>query len=481
MYFDEGIWLAGGKDRICLPPETAGRHGFIAGTSGTGKTYTQKVLAEAFSEMGIPVFLSDMKGDLSGLAMAGQENSDIKKRIEHLQIREFHYMDYPVRFWDIRGERGHPVRATVSEMGPMMLSGLLGLNEIQMGVLNLIFRIADDKGLLLIDVKDLRAMIQHVADHAADFRLSYGGIPTKSIGAILRKLTCLEGRGSTSFFGEPSLDVNDFLKSDENGRGYINILDSVELVYEPALYSAFVLFLLSRIYEALPEYNDCGKPRIIFFIDQVHLLLDEASKIMLKSIGQLMRLISARGAGIYFITDNPGRLPYDILDLLENKIQHALNAVSPAQKRLLRSAADLFPASEDTDIEKAICELDIGEALFSLADTEGRPGNTKRALVLPPQSKAGGIDDKVRKQIIGSSSLNGKYDKCFDRESAYEILAIRERQPYLKAERQVREEGVKRRSARQSPLEKATSAALNAIGREIGRTLVRGILGSLRR
>ncbi len=485
MYFDGRIWLAGGENRICLLPGMATRHGFLAGASETGKTLTQKVLVEAFSDMGVPVFLSDSKGDLSGFAAAGEMDSDIRSRIESLGIKDFCTRGYPVRFWDLCGDRGHPVRATVSEMGSLMLAGLLGLNETQSGVLNIIFRIADDRGLLLIDIKDLRAMLQYVGDHAADFRLTYGSIPIKSVGAIQRSLTFLEGQGSTSFFGEPSLDIADFFKTDESGRGYINILDSCGFVHKPALYSAFMLYLLSRLYETLPEFNDSDKPLFIFFIDEANMLFDGASKFMSGQIGQLMRLISERGAGIYFITDNPGRFPREVLDLLENRIQHAVKVVSSADKRLLQSTADLFDAGDDTDIGTEICRMKPDWAMFSLLDKEGLRGKAKKALVVPPQSKAGAVSDRVRRQVISRSSLSGKYDKCFDRESAYEILTVQERQARAMHEDRESEkdgrDGRRRSGTRQSPLEKATSAALSAIGREIGRTLVRGVLGSLKR
>ncbi|MGI6732191.1 MAG: helicase HerA-like domain-containing protein [Anaerovoracaceae bacterium] len=507
MYLNDKIWIGKGDNPVYLLPSMANRHGLIAGATGTGKTVTLKVLAESFSDMGVPVFLSDVKGDLAGLVAPGQENPKLKERLEGLGISDFTCKSYPVQFWDLFGEKGHPVRTTISEMGALLLSRILELNDTQSGVLEIVFRIADDNGLLLLDLKDLRAMIQYVGENAKEYTLDYGNISSQSIGAILRRLIRLEDQGGNFFFGEPDLDIYDWIKTTPEGRGMINILHSEKLFLSPTLYSTFMLWMLSEIFESLPECGDLKKPKMVFFFDEAHLLFDDAPKILLQKIQQVVRLIRSKGVGIYFITQNPTDLPNDVLSQLGNRIQHALRAYTPAEIKKVEAAADSFRPNPAFDTQTAIAELATGEALISCLDEEGRPGVVERAMVLPPQSQFGTIDDSLRKQIIAASPMAGKYDRQIDRISAYEHLREKaakeqqeqeleaqriEKQKQWEAEEKARNAEIKksqqtgRRSSgtgykRQTPIEKATNAVLSTIGREVGRTLFRGILGSLKK
>ncbi|AEV67328.1 helicase HerA-like domain-containing protein [Acetivibrio clariflavus] len=500
MYCDNKIWIAKGENPVYLLPDKANRHGLIAGATGTGKTVTLKVLAESFSDCGVPVFLADVKGDLAGLAVQGSEDPKIRERVAELGIEGFKYSAYPVRFWDIYGECGIPVRTTVSEMGALMLARLLGLNETQTGVLSIIFRIADDKGLLLIDMKDLRAMVQYVGEHAKEFTLEYGSISTQSVGAILRSLVALEDQGGNLFFGEPDLDVNDWIQTAPDGRGYINILHSVKLIHSPVLYSTFLLWMLSELFETLPEVGDADKPKIVFFFDEAHLLFKDAPKVLLQKIEQVVRLIRSKGVGIYFVTQNPSDLPDEILGQLGNRIQHALRAFTPSDQKYVKAAAQTFRANPKFNVESVISELSIGEALISCLDETGSPSIVERAFVLPPQSHIGTIDEAVRRQIILSCPMREKYAQMIDNESAYEILKDREKKQQL--DTKLNNQGQKeqynsarrvnssssakrvssgRKKTGKSFIEKAANSAANTIGREIGRTLIRGILGSLRK
>lgn len=501
MYCDNKIWIAKGENSVYLLPSKANRHGLIAGATGTGKTITLKVLAESFSDCGVPVFLADIKGDLAGLAVEGSENLKVEERVANLGVEGFKYSAYPVRFWDIFGEGGHPVRTTVSEMGALMLARLLGLNETQTGVLSIIFRIADDRGLLLIDMKDLRAMIQYVGEHAKEFTLEYGTISTQSVGAILRNLISLEDQGAELFFGEPDLDVNDWIQTSPDGRGYINILHSVQLFHSPALYSTFLLWMLSELFETLPEVGDMEKPKMVFFFDEAHLLFKDAPKVLLQKIEQVVRLIRSKGVGVYFVTQNPSDLPNEILGQLGNRIQHALRAFTPSDQKYVKAAAQTFRANPKFDVEKAISELSTGEALISCLDESGSPSIVERAFVLPPQSQMGTIDETVRKQIMLSSTMSGKYDRMIDNQSAYEMLKSKQMQEQADQEintqrqktqqynsaRRVNSSGSakrttsSRKSSSKSLLEKAAGSAATSMGREIGRSLVRGILGSLKK
>jgi len=504
MYYDNKIWIAKGENPVYLLPDKANRHGLIAGATGTGKTVTLKVLAESFSDCGVPVFLADIKGDLAGLAVQGSENPKVEERIKDLGIEGFKYSAYPVRFWDIFGECGHPVRTTVSEMGALMLARLLGLNETQTGVLSIIFRIADDRGLLLIDMKDLRAMVQYVGEHAKEFTLEYGSISTQSVGAILRNLITLEDQGGNLFFGEPDLDVNDWIQTAPDGRGYINILHSVKLFHSPVLYSTFLLWMLSELFETLPEVGDAEKPKMVFFFDEAHLLFKDAPKVLLQKIEQVVRLIRSKGVGVYFVTQNPSDLPDEILGQLGNRIQHALRAFTPSDQKYVKAAAQTFRANPKFNVESVISELSIGEALISCLDENGSPTVVERAFVLPPQSHIGTIDEAVRRQIISSSPMSAKYDRAIDNESAYEMLKAKENQQQANMgqnEQRAQEQynsarrvnsnsrpagsakkissGSKR--TKKSLLEKAADSAVSSMGREIGRSLIRGILGSLKK
>ncbi len=510
MYIDEKILIGKGGVPVYLLPRMANRHGMIAGATGTGKTVTLKVMAESFSSMGVPVFLSDIKGDLASLAVPGTDSPKMQERLGKLGIENFSYQSFPVQFWDLFGENGLPVRTSVSEMGPLMLARILDLNDVQSGVLNIVFRIADDRGLLLLDLKDLKAMVQYVGENAKEFALEYGNISTQTIGAIVRSLLTLEDQGGEYFFGEPELDFFDWMKTAPDGRGVINILDSVKLFQNPVLYSTFLLWMLSELFENLPEAGDLMKPKMVFFFDEAHLLFEDAPKILLQKIEQVVRLIRSKGVGVYFITQNPMDLPKDVLGQLGNRVQHALRAYTPAEIKTVQAAAESFRVNPGFDTATAITELATGEALVSFLDEDGSPCIVERAMILPPQSMFGSLDPGLRLQSIASSGLAGKYATTVDRESAYEILQARvanqqaaleeeqqrlekqkqwEMQEQEKAERQSTLGGIfstkKRTSSggytRQSTVEKATNAVVTTIGREVSRSLIRGILGSLRK
>lgn len=501
MYSDYKVWIAKGDKPVYLLPNMANRHGLIAGATGTGKTVTLKVMAESFSDMGVPVFLTDIKGDLAGLSEPGSDNPKLADRIAGLGLQDFSYKEYPVCFWDVFGKGGHPVRTTVSEMGALLLSRLLGLNDTQAGVLNIVFRIADEKGMLLLDLKDLRAMLMYVGDNAKEFTLQYGNIASQSIGAIQRSLLVLEDQGGAQFFGEPALDIHDWIKTASDGRGYINILHCVELFNSPALYSTFLLWMLSELFEALPETGDVSKPKLVFFFDEAHLLFEDAPKVLIQKIEQVVRLIRSKGVGVYFITQNPMDLPEDVLGQLGNRVQHALRAFTPAEQKNVKAAAETFRQNPAFDTETAIKELGTGEALVSCLEPDGSPGIVERGFILPPQSKFGTIDDLVRLRIINSSPMSGKYDALVDRESAYELLQAKvmqeqavekeeqerlERQKQLEAEEKERLRSERRTNTgrsynRKTLVERAADNVVGTIGRELGRTLIRGILGSLKK
>lgn len=498
MFTHNGLWIAKGENPVYLLPSMANRHGLIAGATGTGKTVTLKVMAESFSDMGVPVFLADIKGDLAGLAAPGSDSPKLRERLNLLGLDSIAYKSYPVRFWDLFGKAGHPVRTTVSEMGALLLSRILGLNETQSGVLNIIFRIADDRGLLLLDLKDLRAMIQYVGDRAKEFTLDYGNISSQSIGAILRSLIALEDQGGDFFFGEPAIDIFDWMQTAQDGRGVINILDSVKLFQTPILYATFMLWLLSELFESLPEKGDMDKLRMVFFFDEAHLLFEDAPKILLQKIEQVVRLIRSKGVGVYFITQNPNDLPQEVLAQLGNRVQHALRAYTPAELKRVKAAAESFRPNPKFDTQTAINELGTGEALVSFLDQEGRPSIVERCFILPPQSQFGTLDDAIRSQIIASSPMRGKYDQEIDRESAYELLQakVKQEQDALmkQKDQQARlkqwEREEKQRSSRStgskgrkqtSIVEKATNSVVSSMGRELGRSLMRGLLGSFKK
>jgi len=490
------IWLGKGEKSINLLLRMANRHGLVAGATGTGKTVTLKVLAESFSDAGVPVFLADVKGDLSSLAVAGTDNPKVQERVINLGVEGFSYKSYPVRFWDLFGEGGHPVRTTVSEMGSLLLSRMLGLNDTQTGILNIVFRIADDKGLLLIDLKDLRSMIQYVADNAKTFTLEYGNITAQSAGAILRSLLGLEDQGGTQFFGEPDLDIRDWMQITPHGQGYINILHSVKLYQKPALYSTFLLWMLSELFETLPEEGDMDKPKMVFFFDEAHLLFSDAPKVLLQKVEQVVRLIRSKGVGVYFVTQSPSDLPVEILGQLGNRVQHALRAFTPADQKAVKTAAQTFRVNPSFNTETVITQLGTGEALISCLDEKGSPNIVERALVLPPQSAFGTIDEGIRRQLIITSPMGSKYERAIDNESAFEVLREmrieeekrqkkeQERLEKEKAREKKEKERMQKRRAparKKSAVSKATGSAMNTIGREVGKSLVRGVLGGLKK
>lgn len=487
MFSNNAIWLAQSENPVYLLPKMANRHGLIAGATGTGKTVTLKVLAEGFSDMGVPVFLADIKGDLASLAAKGTASTNIQERLKMLGIQGFEFKSFPVRFWDIFGENGHPVRATISEMGPLLLSRLLGLNETQTGILNIVFRIADEQGLLLLDLKDLKEMVKYVGENAKSLTLQYGHISPQSVGAIMRSLIALEDQGGNQFFGEPALDINDWIQTTPEGRGYINILHSVRLFNSPLLYSTFLLWMLSELYETLPETGDLEKPKIVFFFDEAHLLFEDIPKVLLQKIEQVVRLIRSKGVGIFFITQNPADIPQDVLGQLGNRIQHALRAYTPSEQKKVKAAAEAFRPNPRFKTEDVISNLATGEALVSCLDADGSPAMVEKAYILPPQSSLGTLDDLTRIGIINKSPMGEKYDNAIDRESAYELLQKKALQDQERI-RKEQEVAMKQKESKRSPgrpktsfVEKAANSVVTAIGRELGRSLVRGLLGSLRR
>ena len=488
----EKLFIARGEKEIYLLSNMANRHGLIAGATGTGKTVTLKVLAESFSNIGVPVFLADIKGDLSGLAEAGSMNPKLEERLKKLGLPKPSFQKYPVFFWDVFAEQGHPVRTTISEMGPLLLARLLNLNDTQTGVLNLVFKIADDNGLLIIDLKDLKAMLQYVGDNASEFTTEYGTISKQSIGAIQRGLLGLEEQGAARFFGEPALNVHELMRADSQGLGYINILAADKLFLSPALYSTFLLWLLAELFEELPEVGDLDKPKIVFVFDEAHLIFKEAPKALLEKVEQVVRLIRSKGVGVYFVTQSPLDIPESVLGQLGNRVQHALRAYTPKDQKAVKSAAETFRANPNLNVETAITELGVGEALVSFLDEEGRPSVVERAYIASPASLFGPISAEKRESIIKKSELYGRYEKTFDRESAYEVLQKKiikkEREKEAKPERKPRAYqedrrydyygyGPRRGRPRDTMLEKMAKQAVNTVGKEI----VRGILGSLLR
>ena len=422
MYTDRKIWLAQSDKNLYLLPAMANRHGLIAGATGTGKTITMKVMAESFSDMGVPVFMADVKGDLSGMCRPGADSENMRSRIERFGMENFQYKAYPTRFWDIFGEKGHPVRVTISEMGPVLLSRLLNLTEVQSGVLNIVFKVADEHGLLLLDLKDLRAMLQYVGDNRAEFTTLYGNVSSASVGAIQRALLAFEGEGGELFFGEPGLDIRDWMRSDIDGRGYINILSSDRLIQSPTVYSTFLLWMLTELFEKLPEVGDLDKPRMIFFFDEAHLLFDGAPKALVQKIVQVVKLIRSKGVGVYFITQSPSDIPNDVLAQLSNRVQHALRAYTPDEQKAVRAAARAFRKNPAFDTEEALMSVGVGEALVSFLDEEGIPSVVERSFILPPQSLMGPAEDRAVQSLIVSDEFDLKYRESVDRESAYEIL-----------------------------------------------------------
>ncbi|CAM5386810.1 helicase HerA-like C-terminal domain-containing protein [Thauera sp. WB-2] len=482
---------------ILLLPRLANRHGLITGATGTGKTVTLQKLAEAFAGIGVPVFMADVKGDLSGIGAAGTAAPKLLQRLEAIGITEYAPRANTAVFWDVFGEQGHPVRATISDMGPLLIARLLNLNDIQTGVLTLVFKIADDNGMLLLDLKDLRAMVQFVGENAKSFTTEYGNISPASIGAIQRNLLALEQQGGDVFFGEPMLDIHDLMQTDAEGRGVINVLAADRLYNSPKLYSTFLLWMLSELFEQLPEIGDPDKPKLVFFFDEAHLLFNDAPKALVEKIEQVVRLIRSKGVGVYFVTQNPLDVPESVLGQLGNRVQHALRAFTPRDQKAVRTAADTMRPNPAFNAAQAITELGVGEALVSFLDDKGRPEVTERCFVIAPDSRLGPLTEAERRAAITGSVVHGHYEQVVDRESAYEMLRAQAAASAAAAEQQAaaRQQAASgsgggmneilfgstgpRGGQRDGLVQIAAKTVTRTIGSSIGRQIVRGLLGSL--
>lgn len=498
---------------LVLLPGLANRHGCITGATGTGKTVTLQTMAQALSRIGVPVFMADVKGDLSGLAKPGSPTPRVQERIAQLKLDDPKWEGCPVTFWDVFGEKGHPVRATVADLGPLLLARMLNLNEVQQGVLQLVFKVADDNGLLLLDMKDLRAMLQHVGEHAAELQTEYGNISAASIGAIQRGLVAIEEQGGKLFFGEPMLNIEDFMQTDGNGRGVVNILAADRLLNSPRLYAVFLLWMLSELFEHLPEVGDVDKPKLVFFFDEAHLLFDEAPKALLQKIEQVVRLIRSKGVGVYFVTQNPLDVPDTVLGQLGNRVQHALRAYTPRDQKAVQAAAQTFRPNPKLDTAQAITELGVGEALVSFLDEKGTPNVVERAFIVPPVSQIGPLTDEERSIFIADSIVAGVYEKAIDRESAYEKLTGRVQERMPSAQRAPAPNGQAASPQETSPapaqpagpsisdtvrdmmgglfggsgigrrkdtvVEAMVKSAARSIGSQVGREIIRGVLGNI--
>lgn len=512
---ENGIFVGGGGPEYgeaqVLRPDYANRHGLIAGATGTGKTVTLQILAESFSAMGVPVVLSDVKGDLSGLAQAGSEGFKLHgaftERATTINFTDFAYRAFPVTFWDVFGQKGHPVRTTVAEMGPLLLSRLLELSDAQEGVLNIAFRVADEEEWPILDLKDLQALLVWVGENRKTLSLQYGNVSIASVGAIQRRLLVLDNEGGTDFFGEPALDLEDLFLTDEAGAGRINIIAADKLMQSPRLYATFLLWLLSELFETLPEVGDPDRPKLVFFFDEAHLLFEDAPKALVDKVEQVARLIRSKGVGVYFITQNPADVPEDILGQLGNRVQHALRAFTAKDRRALQQAAQNYRDNPDFDIEDAIREVGVGEAVTSLLERKGIPGVAQRTLVRPPSSQLGPITDATRAALMGLSPVAGKYDTTQDRESAYEMLQKRAAKAAKEAEKAEEKEqeaeapereyragrrytggGVSRSTSKPARRSSSRSDSVGTafaksfarqMGTQSGRAVVRGILGGL--
>ena len=541
MYAENNILVGANENtEVYLLSKLANRHGLIAGATGTGKTVTLKTLAEAFSDMGVPVFLADMKGDVSGLAKVGETNSKIDERMEkyHLAEKGFVFKSYPVEFWDLYGEKGLPIRVTISEMGPQLLSKILNLSEAQEGVLNIVFRVADDENLLLIDLKDLKSMINHVSDNAELYESQYGAVAKKSATTLLRSILTLEDQGGDLFFGEPALELSDFMQCNDEGKGMINVLDSVKLSTAPELYSTFLLWMISELYETMPEVGDLDKPKFVFFFDEAHLLFDDMSPAFQKKVEQIIRLIRSKGIGVYFITQSPSDIPDTVLSQLGNRVQHALHAYTPKEQKAVKTAAETFRPNPEFDTTEVISTLGTGEALVSVLEEKGAPSIVQQVDILPPQSFIGAIEDNYRAELMSISSLRGKYRDAVDRESAYEMLLNKiDNNPNVQSEipqdapireipnqaeqapaqqapaqqapaeqqapAQPKQKGLledvigiavgtavdqmakqttksKRKTTRKTTVEKATTTVVNTAAREVTKGIIRGLFGNMK-
>ncbi|MBQ7246079.1 MAG: DUF853 family protein [Firmicutes bacterium] len=469
MFLDDKIYMGldGDGNRVNLELSMANRHGLIAGATGTGKTISMKCMAESFADAGVPVFLCDVKGDVSGICEPGEQNEGMEKRIDRFGIRDsFSYKGYTTTFWDIYGEKGHPIRATVSDMGPELLARILNLTEAQEGVLNIIFRIADDNGLLLVDLKDLRAMVNYVGEHKDDYLLEYGNIAKQSLGGIVRAILPIEDQGGDKFFGEPDLDIMDWIRTDYNGKGMINVLDAVKLVNNPKLYSIFLLWMMAELFENLPEVGDPEKPKLVFFFDEAHFLFTDMPNVFIQKIEQMVKLIRSKGVGVYFVTQNPADIPDSVLAQLSNKVQHALRAYTPAEQKAIKAAAQSYRVNPDFDTEQAITELGVGEAIVSFLDIEGIPTMVQKTKVICPQSKMAAAEETTRQSMMSQDGMN-KYDSMIDNESAFEVLSeqakVSAEQARLDAEREAFEkEKAEYALAQQKEAEKAEKEAQKA-------------------
>ncbi|MDO0957729.1 DUF853 family protein [Mammaliicoccus sciuri] len=480
------IKIAKNENEINLELGQANRHGLIAGATGTGKTITLKVLAEQFSKAGVPVFMSDVKGDISSIAEAGSINDKIQERIDMMKIDDYENNAFPVTLFDVFQKTGVPVRTTITEMGPLLIGKLLDLNNTQLGVLDIVFKVADESGLLLIDMKDFKALLKEINENRAEYAEKYGNISSASIGAIQRALLRLESEGAETFFGEPALQLEDFIKFDDSGRGMINVLDASVLYQKPKLYATFLLWLLSELFESLPEVGDPEKPKIVFFFDEAHLLFNDSSKELIEKVEQVVRLIRSKGVGIYFVTQNPIDIPESVLGQLGNRVQHALRSYTPKDQKAIKSAAQTFRQNESFDTAQVIGELKTGEALISFLNDEGQPNVVERAFIRPPESKIGVIDESVKKDLIENASLNETYKETFDRESAYEMLQNKiakqpEEEPKTKKSQSTKKETTSKKKEKPSQFQKETSKFLSTVGRQIGREIVRNIFGTKRR
>jgi DNA helicase HerA-like ATPase len=485
--------IAKSSRELFLLPALANRHGLITGATGTGKTVTLQVMAEQFSAIGVPVFMADVKGDLSGLSQPGTMNPKLKARIDMLALGEFSFAGFPVTFWDVFGEQGHPVRATVSEMGPLLLARLLNLNDIQAAVLTLVFKIADDNQLLLLDLKDLRSMVQYVGDNARQFTTEYGNISSASIGAIQRGLLGIDQQGGDRFFGEPALNIADLMQTDDQGRGVVNILAADRLLAAPKAYATLLLWLLAELFEELPEVGDTEKPKLVFFFDEAHLLFNDAPPALLEKIEQVVRLIRSKGVGVYFVTQNPLDIPDTVLGQLGNRVQHALRAFTPRDQKAVKAAATTMRANPALDVEKVIGELGVGEALVSLLDEKGQPTVVERAFILPPHSRIGPAAADERRAAMQRSLVAGVYENTVDRDSAHEVLKARREATAAAAPQPAATPTAGGsvldnvlggllgggNSRRQSAGDAMMKSAARAIGSEVGRRVIRGVLGSI--
>ena len=501
MFYNNGVWVGRSEtENLSILPKMANRHGIIAGATGTGKTITLKVLAESFSDAGVPVFLADVKGDLAGMCRPGADSEDMQKRIAKFGLAEagFGYKKYPVCFWDIYGQKGLPLRTTISEMGPTLLARLMDLTDAQTDILSVVFKIADEEGLLLLDSKDLKSMLTYVAENNKEYGATYGNLPRQSINSVLRGVIALEEQGGDQIFGEPALDIRDWFRTDFDGKGVINILDSESLINSPMMYSTFMLWMLSELFETLPEAGDLERPRMVFFFDEAHLLFTDAPKALIQKLEQVVKLIRSKGVGVYFITQSPKDIPDGVLGQLGNKIQHALHAYTPADQKAVKAAADSFRVNPEFDTKQVLTELGIGEALVSFLQEDGSPAVVQRARILPPQSLMGPIGDADRQSEMQNNPLYAKYGTAVDRDSAFEFLQRKAVQPQQEAEaeklaeeqakeqaraekeaqkeaerlaKQQAREAERAEKARERAITNVAKSAMGTVGRELGSNL----------